>query len=61
MLYESDFWKFKIFEFSLTKATVDNLCEEFGYGTYEKNESHGILSIKMTLDKYKPSLKNLNK
>ena len=50
-----DFWKFKIFEFGLTKATVDNPCEELGYGKYEKTETHGILSLKMTLDKYKPT------
>ena len=52
-----DYWKYKIFEFSLTKATVDNPCEELGYGTYEKTETHGILSLKITLDKYKPTEK----
>ena len=50
----SQFWKFKIFEPGLTKADVDvGVCASLGYGDYEKTETHGIFSLKVTLDKYK--------
>ena len=46
-----DYWKYKIFELGLTKA--DNVtCESLGYGVYDKTETHGVMSLKVTLDLY---------
>ena len=43
----------------LTKADVDvGVCASLGYTEYEKTETHGIFSLKVTLDKYKKSTLN---
>ena len=55
-LQPGDFWKYKIFEFGLTK--VDDVksspCHDAGYTNYYETDTHGVPGlISMTLDMYK--------
>ena len=48
-----DYWKYKIFEPGLTKAENETeVCKSLGYGKYDKTETHGAFSLKVTLDLY---------
>ena len=40
----TDFWKYKIFEFGLTKsgAVDENSCEKAGYSVYKSTDTHGV-------------------
>ena len=58
-----DFWKYKIFEFGLTKAKTDSPCADTkspfknqgDYSVYEKTVTHGFKMLNMTLDMYGPA------
>jgi hypothetical protein len=47
------YWIYHIFEPGLKEATVENQCYEEGYTVYDVTETHGILGLTVTLDKYK--------
>ena len=51
-----DYNKYHLFEPGLTKADGTNTpCADIKYGSYKETVTHGFLSIKMTLDLYKPT------
>ncbi len=48
----SDYWKFKIFEHNLTRATNNTPCADRNFTLYEKTEAHGFGPIKVSIDFY---------
>ena len=57
-LVEKDFWKYKLFEPGLTKATAIDAtpCADRNYTIYDKTDTHGIPHVlSITLDMYKPT------
>ena len=55
-LQPGDFWKYKIFEFGLTKIddVKGNPCHDAGFTNYYETDTHGVPGlISMTLDMYK--------
>ncbi|ORX82469.1 hypothetical protein BCR32DRAFT_326835 [Anaeromyces robustus] len=47
------YWLYHMFEAGLLEAETENPCKELGFTEYETTETHGVLAIKMTLDKYR--------
>lgn len=44
---------YKIFEPALSRAPINNICEELGYSLYTKTERQGTWPVKIIFDNYK--------
>jgi len=47
-----DYFKYKVFEFNLTKAITNTPCSDYGYKIYNGTHTHSAGVIKATLDLY---------
>ena len=47
-----DFFKYKVFEFNLKKATTPAPCSDYGYKIYNGTVTHSAVVINATLDLY---------
>ena len=62
-MHPKDFWKFKIFEFGLTKAKTNSPCADIkspfksqgNYSKYYQTVTHGTKMLNMPLDMYEPA------
>eukprot|EP00296_Roombia_truncata_P009777 JP448410.1.p2 GENE.JP448410.1~~JP448410.1.p2 ORF type:complete len:65 (+),score=24.62 JP448410.1:199-393(+) len=52
---DSDYWKYKPFEWGLHKADTNTPCADRSFGVYNGTVTHGFGPIKMTLDLYNPN------